>query len=544
LRGDSPRRGQGIAALIAGIAIAATSSTARAGGLEVPDVGTKSLGRGSAFVARADDTSAMVYNPAGLWKSKGVNVQLGANLLNMNARFARRGSDEWVCPTGAPETCDPTVAFSGRVFDPANDPNSVTGSGSTMGGAAFPEVRRKLPISPMPTLFVNWGGVGGVKGLSIGAGVFTPAAFGFSAWDASGPQRYNLRSAQLLVVYPAFSIAYSVNRYFSFGATFVNGITQANFSLAARGVQGAEGPIAQKEDPYRDSEFQIDVRDWSSPHGIVGVLSHPIDPLELGVSFRTPVIIKAKGQLGLVPSQELLDAGGADIVSPALVFEQTLPWIVRAGARYIHPRFDVEANYVFENWGRTGDGFLINFSDATAVNLPLQGTIPLVDTLLPKYFRDVHSVRLGSDVVAIPRHLDVRLGTWWQSSAYPKDNATFGVDFPVGLQVGVSAGLTWHAIPRKTRLSAQGRGDRGLAPAADDQDRPRRAGDRSHHQQRHLPRELQPVRAGLRGSLLNDTIGTTPPASTERTHVAHPSRHHEHHRPPPPRRLRGAHRWL
>ena len=41
-----------------------SAATARAGGLEIPDLGTVAIGRGAAFVARADNLSAFHYNPA------------------------------------------------------------------------------------------------------------------------------------------------------------------------------------------------------------------------------------------------------------------------------------------------------------------------------------------------------------------------------------------------------------------------------------------------------------------------------------------------
>ena len=51
----------------AGVAltIALLSPSARAGGFEIPDNGTEALGRGGAFVAKADDPTAIQYNPRG-----------------------------------------------------------------------------------------------------------------------------------------------------------------------------------------------------------------------------------------------------------------------------------------------------------------------------------------------------------------------------------------------------------------------------------------------------------------------------------------------
>ena len=39
---------------------------ARAGGFDIPDLGTEPLGRGGAFVAKADSPIAIYYNVAGM----------------------------------------------------------------------------------------------------------------------------------------------------------------------------------------------------------------------------------------------------------------------------------------------------------------------------------------------------------------------------------------------------------------------------------------------------------------------------------------------
>jgi long-chain fatty acid transport protein len=459
-------------------------SLAYAGGIEVPDLGAKSLGRGSAFVARADDLSAMYFNPAGLSKTKGFNVHIGLNVLNMNAAFTRGGADEWVCLPGAPDDCDITDPSTGAVYDPMNDPIGAAPTGDDTAGAdPFRTVRNRAKITPLPTVVLQYGDVGKVEGLAIAAGLLAPTAFGFPEYEAEGPQRYALRGAEALLVYPGVGISYRINRYISLGGVFLNGITHAKFNQAARGTINVNSSPYEKELPEADADFAIEVRDWSSPVGIFGVMSNPIDELELGVSVRTPVKVDARGSLEYSSSADLEGRSGlvcagfdwldTDTDKPTqsqcdgVAFEQNLPWILRAGARYIHPRFDVEVDYVYEAWGATPDGFNIDMCDADDVDsgsdvctsagamevgINNLGEIPVLDTVLLKNFRDVHSVRLGSDVAVLPQILDIRAGGWWQSSAYPKNHETFSVDFPVSMQVAVTAGLTWHAIPRKERV--------------------------------------------------------------------------------------------
>ncbi|MBW2734022.1 MAG: hypothetical protein JRH20_16670, partial [Deltaproteobacteria bacterium] len=55
--------------LLLGSALPAT-----AGGYDYPDHGVTALGRAGAFVARADDPLALIYNPAGAARLKGTQL--------------------------------------------------------------------------------------------------------------------------------------------------------------------------------------------------------------------------------------------------------------------------------------------------------------------------------------------------------------------------------------------------------------------------------------------------------------------------------------
>src|SRR4051794_23268608 len=67
------------AAAIVGLGLASLSARpALGGGLEVPMQGARAAGQADAFVAQADDPSAIHYNPAGLTQLRGTNVSVGA----------------------------------------------------------------------------------------------------------------------------------------------------------------------------------------------------------------------------------------------------------------------------------------------------------------------------------------------------------------------------------------------------------------------------------------------------------------------------------
>ena len=66
--------------LALGAGLVTWSASAQAGGFELPDNGAQALGRGATFVAKADDTTAMYYNPAGLARQRGTRLYVGGNL--------------------------------------------------------------------------------------------------------------------------------------------------------------------------------------------------------------------------------------------------------------------------------------------------------------------------------------------------------------------------------------------------------------------------------------------------------------------------------
>ena len=70
---------------------------------------------------------------------------------------------------------------------------------------------------------------------------------------------------------------------------------------------------------------------------------------------------------------------------------------------------------------------------------------PMPDSKVRKNFRDTYSIRYGGDVEVWPENIAVRVGGFWQSSAFPQNYETFNLDFPFGEQIGLGGGLTWHA---------------------------------------------------------------------------------------------------
>ena len=76
-------------AMVAGLAVA---SVAHGGGQFVGDTGAQGMQRAGAFTAKADDATALYYNPAGLGNVQRPQLFVGLNLVHMAQAFERSGS--------------------------------------------------------------------------------------------------------------------------------------------------------------------------------------------------------------------------------------------------------------------------------------------------------------------------------------------------------------------------------------------------------------------------------------------------------------------
>ena len=73
-------------------AVLSGAEQARAGGFEMPDNGAQAVGRGGTFVAKADDGTAIYFNPAGLARQRGTRLYAGGNFFFHSFSFQRAGS--------------------------------------------------------------------------------------------------------------------------------------------------------------------------------------------------------------------------------------------------------------------------------------------------------------------------------------------------------------------------------------------------------------------------------------------------------------------
>lgn len=410
-----------------------------AAGFELADIGQQALGRGFAYVARADGPEAFHYNPAGLSKLKGLSVELGGTFIAAKLAFARLGSgyicrlDTYECLYGSGEGED--------VYDPERDrgPYALDPSGDVNRGDApyeRVEMNRMSPL-PLPLLSVVYGGLFGVEGLAVGFGVTSPSSFGAFRFSADGAQRYTLIESDIKAVVLGVGLAYGPSRYLRVGAVLGAAFLDARLSQATQTVASPRR-AGQNELLEDDVQVRLSVSDPITPAGTFGVISQPLDWLELGAALRLPVGFKARGRANITPSESSPDL---ELVGDGrVVLEHRLPLVARFGARFVQPRFDVELDYIFERTGAISQTPLL-MKDVVVDN-GLGDLITFYDTDIPFRFRDAHGVRLGGDAALIPDRLSLRAGAFYAGTAYPDNHETFSVLFPYARQLGLTAGVS------------------------------------------------------------------------------------------------------
>lgn len=179
-------------------------------GFYIPDVGAQCLGRGSAFVAKANDLTAIYHNPAGLAELRGTNVLIDAGLMNKRASFDRMDEENVV----------------------------------------YREVRAKEIISPIPFLGIS--SDLGNKNFTFALGAYGPYGVPAVKFPADGPQRYNIVNSSLEEIHYSLAGGFKLTEWFFFGVTlglvdlyvtqnmkFFTGINDADltYKLSAHGAK-------------------------------------------------------------------------------------------------------------------------------------------------------------------------------------------------------------------------------------------------------------------------------------------------------------------
>lgn len=443
---------------------------AQAGGFEYIGAGTRALGRGGAFMARADDPMALGYNPAALAFLPGYQLMLNSHLAFYDACVDRSG--------GYDDSGVSTSWFYESTFGPpdTSDPNNWVNQ-------EFPQVCRSGVPGPSPNLVFTGHPF---PELGFGIGILAPAGVGNAQWgnpdgtvDVDGrvlpnPVRYATAEQDLLLFHPTIGVGVSPIPELAFGISFQWGIAVVdfvNFSTA----------LGTAEDPGDDVRTELNVTDPFVPAMIASVHVVPIDQIDIVAMARFSDAIGGTGTLrtttgyfgtgeglSLVPFDSVIDNTQLHAGQP-WQFGVAFRYSDRTEERYRDPEraarvtnrvedamqnetWDIEVDFVWQHNAQVTDFVVTPPSDAVVglceapsdcvaggptIEAGLPNRIPI-----PKGWTDQFSIRAGADWNILPGQLAARVGAHFESSGF---NARYQTqDFMPGGRLGLHAGMTFR----------------------------------------------------------------------------------------------------
>ncbi|HEY4120735.1 MAG TPA: outer membrane protein transport protein [Byssovorax sp.] len=459
-------------ALIAALGSVAASLVAApalaSSGVDSPENGVVQMGRGSAWVAKADDPLAAHYNPAGL-ANQATGVHLGASLMFASRCFTR------VDPNGQPISPGQGLPAPGT----AGGPTAAT---CANGFTPNPQLAFAWRITPKLALGVAVVAPHAVGDNDFGETVSYVNSFGSKTAEPA-PNRYLLASSSGIIIEPTISVAYAPIPGLSFGAGFVWGVVTADDVTFAESVSARAGqPPTDDFSTRGDARADLSVKDLFVPGFVLGVLWSPTSNVDVGGAFKYLTPVDAHGDLTLTTNY--FAASGQPNSTPCATctvnapgaghLHFDLPAELRIGTRFHVPRANVEGPKWSRREGHVADSMSQDLFDVEvdltwAHNSPVQtfelrfpsganaipvppGTVPANGDII-RNWRDVIGARVGGDYVVLPNRLAVRGGGWFETKG--QDDKDLQLDFDLAQKFGLALGATLRLGPVDVSVAYQ-----------------------------------------------------------------------------------------
>jgi long-subunit fatty acid transport protein len=405
------------------------------GGYYSGTLGARATGRAGAFAAKADDLSAVSFNPAGLATIEGTLVEVG-NQASYNAySYTRAPTRDYADGHQNPSTgVAPFVTF-----------DKVSNQKPWQALVPMLGVASKLGLK-------NWGfalaayAPPGISRLAFPVFPLTSATVENGRRDG---QRYMMIDREAIILKYVASAAWKYDDRFGVGATaeWIH-VPQLRYSLM---IDGSATVLAANP-VWSDFDMLVRLKGSSlfTFNAILGAWYRPVSSLVFGLSGQVvPTSIVAKSTLdvssfggGFGPEGVYLTRQGTGARANDVTLTLPLPLLARAGVRYRNlvndrERFDVELDVEYVTWSRA-QRFTIDTNGLEANYGPTR--VPLKQINIEKHWRDTVAVRLGGDYTVIPGRLALRAGGYYETAV--ANPAYANVDFPGAAQYGGAVGAS------------------------------------------------------------------------------------------------------
>jgi long-subunit fatty acid transport protein len=373
-----------------------------AAGFEVGDQGVRATGRGGAFVARSDDGSAIMHNPAGLAKQRGTQLYYSHRLVYQDIEYRRARTLDWSDAThGMPVMAD------------------------------FDHVENDTPLFPLGLMLAVTTDFG-LEDFGFAAGIFAPSAAGSAAYDQEGPQKYMMTEMDVKLLYYTISAAWKYQDLFGIGASLQWAhMPSLVYEMVVDGNVSAR--LVNPVESRFDFLARIEGSDLFKLTSTVGIWLRPFDNWEFAIAGQIiPIHYDIDGHLSLTPQsldlEEPVSITRDGVADDRVTLSLTFPQKWKAGVRYYKMQgdtelFDIELDIVYEEWSAQRE---FGLKAGLTVEV-LNQTMSVDDISVPKRWQDTVAVRLGGDWNVIPRILWLRGGLFYESPAIRPEYAY--VDF-------------------------------------------------------------------------------------------------------------------
>ena len=287
-----------------------------ANGFGLPDQDAFATGRGEAFVATADNPSAIYYNPAGISQLNGDNLRGG---------------------------------FYGIYYNPSYSPPA----GAVNGGNIY---HSSYNLAAIPQLFYTHTFTNTI--LTAGLGVYAP--FG---GNIDWPQNSDLTTAGTQGKLTYLSISPVVGLKLAPGLSIGGGVNVNDVKMEFE--QGLVYPSSARNINF----YHFSGSGWSVGYNL-GALWKPIDQISLGLTFRSAATVDLGGHAEFEESS----AGVGDSTLPAQM-DMTFPIVAVFGVSYRPtPKWNLEFDANYTDWASFGTETINqngNFTLIASQNVPV-----------------------------------------------------------------------------------------------------------------------------------------------------------------------------
>ncbi|MFO7831906.1 MAG: outer membrane protein transport protein [Desulfuromonadaceae bacterium] len=364
--------------------------TGMGAGFHIREQGAKAMGMANAFVAQADDPSAVFYNPAGIAFQDGTAVSLGVTVVNV-----------------------PETEFSGTTELGDRD----TGLGIEQGG----DTKARDDIFFPPNFYMTSSKADSPWAFGIGLGSLFPLA---KRWDTTSPFRDEIKEIAIKPININPTVAYRIDAWDLAVAVGVN-YTYADvwleksactdtFALTAKGIPGFAASPGEQVIQMGELELEADGDGWGYN---AGLLWKPSERISIGISYRSEIELDFDGDADYQLTATGSQLYGVPVYSTGAETEITLPDMWSFGIA-VKPIEKLTVEFDADRFGWSSYESLDIYFDENTV---------LPDSLSSKDWNDVWAYRLGMQY-EVTEAFDLRLGYTRDNNPIPND--TIGPELP------------------------------------------------------------------------------------------------------------------